>query len=212
MRSSKIVQKENRRIHIARIDFAKFYQSAFSSAKESRCFCERVKTLAEKRPDPQTILHQGGRMIWLADRIDKVAGGRPSFQVMFYLTAAELVAKLVFKYNRENRSREFVQKFFEEICTEKHQTRLAQGFTDLNRSSGLTCREVIDLLYDIRCDVVHRGQYFLFNLQSEESSDPMMTNARPNWLSRIKLSELRQIMLEGVIQGCRKAGHPYFEK
>lgn len=212
MRSSKVQQKESRRPHIARINFALFYRSAFSSAKESRSFYERVKKLSEKRRDPQTILHQAARMIWLADRIDNVARRRPSFQVMFYLTTAELVAKLVFKYNGESRSREFVRKFFEEICTQEHQTRLAQGFTDLTRSSGLSCREVVDLLYDVRCDVVHRGQYFSFNLQSEQSSVAMLTNARPHWLSHIKLSELRQIVLEGVIQGCRRAAYPYLRK
>src|ERR1022692_3289789 len=81
-------------IHIAEIDLPQLYAPVFRSLSESAQFCDAVKGLPPSKNDAKVILHQGGRMVWLGDRGDEVASGRPAFQILFYLIAAELVAKI----------------------------------------------------------------------------------------------------------------------
>lgn len=190
--------------HIADINFENFYRPAFPSLGESQVFHERLKALSPPNNKPLVLYHQAGRMIWLGDRIDTVAAGRPPFQVLFYIIAAELAAKIAFGFQGEGRSREHVRRFFEEICSERHRTRLATAF---HRVAGayLSCREAIDFLYDVRCDVVHEGRYYSLNLRTPESQFPMMTGRGDNGpITDISLPELRAIVLEGSVLACRK--------
>ena len=97
-------------VHIAEIDFPFFFAPAFDKSLEtSKKFYEAVAP-SGGYSDAKIILHQTARMLWLADQIDLVAKGRPAFQILFYLTAAELIAKIVSKYEGEGESRRHVQK------------------------------------------------------------------------------------------------------
>lgn len=95
-------------------------------------------------------------MLWLADRIEQVARGRPALLILFYLIAAEAVAKLVMGFRGEGESRRHVRIFFENICSQRHRSILANAFMT-GFGGPLTLRKAVDLLYSVRCDVVHEG-------------------------------------------------------
>ncbi|HEV2379281.1 MAG TPA: hypothetical protein VG206_05745 [Terriglobia bacterium] len=189
-------------MHIAGIDFAEFYASAFSNPADARNFVGTVKSL--NGPAPAKIaLHQGGRMVWLADRMEDVAAGRDALQILFYLIAAEAVAKIVFGFKGEGKSKHHVQRFFGEICLEKHRHLLSRA---LESAPGyfLTWEETTSKLYEIRCDVVHEGQYFGFHLQRGGSQFPLMADFEdPNLVAHVRLVDVRQIVLEGIVEGVR---------
>lgn len=195
-------------MHIADIDFAEFYAPAFPCLADSQGFYASVESL----DGPAKIaLHQGARMLWLADRMGEVARGRDSLQILFYLIAAEAVAKIVFGFKGERESRKYVKRFFREISTEQHRTRLSQAFEQ--RPFGwLTWEKAVDKLYEVRCDVVHEGQYFTFGLKDSRISTPMLADLKrlngPMLVAHVSSPELRQLVLEGIVEGAKKCLRP----
>ena len=191
-------------VHIAEIDFPQLYAEVFGSLDASTKFFETIRSLPDSKKDAKIVLHQAGRVVWLADRIDEVARGRPAFQILFYLVAAELVAKIAAGYEGEGQSRSHVQKFFTEICSSESKQRLSRAF----RHAGgvhLSLTSAVDLLYDVRCDVVHRGLYYTFSLQRSGSSMPMLSNVHEySPIAQISLLELRQIVLEGAALAAKR--------
>jgi len=207
-------------IHIDDIDFVSLYRPVFRTLAECQEFCQHVESLPPPS-QPKIMLHQAGRMLWLADQIEGVAAGRPAFQILFYLVAGELVAKIVFNFRGEGESRKYVHRFFEEICS-GDRSRLANGFFELEGRGRryLSCEEVVDVLYDVRCDVVHEGRYYDFNMR--RTGHPMRTHrvlakrqpissqscSVPAWpvnlRTELSASELREIVLRGVVTATRK--------
>jgi len=143
-------------------------------------------------------------MIWLADRIDKVAHGRDALQILFYIIAAEAVAKIVFGFKGEGESKKHVKLFFGNICTQKHRNLLSQAFSQLP-SGSLTWECAVDKLYEVRCDVVHEGRYFEFNLRPPGSNTAELAGASQPYLEVfISLADLRQVVLEGIVEGVQR--------
>jgi hypothetical protein len=205
--------------HIACIDFVKFYASAFGGEQASQAYFERLENLSlELRGRIKLLLHQVARMIWLGDRIDDLAKGRPAFQVMFALIAAELAAKIRYDFQEEGQSRKFVRRFFEDICTDEHRAVLGRAF---RRVGGyLDVRGAVDYLYSTRCDVVHMGAYYDLSLVKSGHShvariqekiprnlasheyEPEMLNAALMVTTDFDVQELRGIVLEGAIRAA----------
>jgi len=70
-------------LHVAAIDFPAFYAEAAGGPDIARMFYESLSNAgSEVRLTAKLILHQAGRMVWLADRIDAVARGRPALQII----------------------------------------------------------------------------------------------------------------------------------
>ncbi len=68
----------------------------------------------------------------------------------------------------------------------------------------LDARETVDLLYEVRCDVVHEGQYYEFTL-AHGPELPMLTEEGAETLeARITARELRKIVLEGALLGATR--------
>src|ERR1700687_5986872 len=103
-------------LHIANIDFPAFYSDVLPTVDAAKTFYSQLESLPPEKNAAKIVFHQAARMVWLADQIDEVARGRPAFQVLFYLTAAELVAKVMFDFKGEGDSKKHVQRFFAEIC------------------------------------------------------------------------------------------------
>ena len=188
--------------HIAEVDFPALYAPAFTSLDESTSFYDEISTLPLEKRDAKIIVHQAGRMVWLADRIDEVAHARPAFQVLFYLIAAELVAKIVARFEGEGQSKKHVQKFFSEICSPAHKERLSRAFQNPG-GAYLSLETAVDFLYDVRCDVVHRGQYYEFSLRRGRFS-MLSSHQGVSRTTDISLDELRVIVLQGAVLGARK--------
>lgn len=193
------------RPHVATIDFKEFYRPVFADADAASAFVTCVEGLAPEQGTASVVLHQAARMLWLADRVDEVASGRPALCILFYLIAAELVAKIVRDYKGEGRSREHVRLFFEDICSQNHRGTLETAFTEGPFGRALPLREVIDSLYDVRSDVVHEGGYYDFQLPQEDDQFLSLTELKGRVLTpRITVRALRRIVLEGAVLGAAR--------
>lgn len=191
--------------HIAHIDYSEFFKSAFPTIEEAHGFVNLVEEIPKETCKAKIVIHQAARLLWLSDRIDDVAKGRPALLIMFYMIAAEAVAKLVFKFQGKGQSRKYVQRFFADLCDEKHQLILKTAFWKDPSGPHLTVSQAVDLLYDIRCDVVHEGQYFSLQLPNLSDPDRMLIIHRSESLiASITSGEIRQIILEGSLIGARR--------
>jgi hypothetical protein len=126
-------------------------------------------------------------MVWLADRIDAVARGRPALQIMFYMIGAEAVAKLAAGYEGEGKSRAHVRLFFSKYCTAAQRERIRRALEWAVPLPPPSPEAIADYLYKIRCDVVHRGHYFEMTLPAEEC-----------------ILEVRTVVLEGTIRAAQE--------
>jgi hypothetical protein len=197
-------------MHIAEIDFPEFFSQAFGGSSGVRKFVNCVENIPAQLSPAKIVLHQTARMLWLARRMQECARDRPALQILFFMIAAEAVAKLVVGYNGEGASRKHVNIFFKEICSEPHRERLDRAFSRELAFSFIGWQEAVDFLYDIRCDVVHRGQYFSYSLQAEPGGLNMFTpNGQGHHLiANISAPELRTIILEGSINAALRLCSP----
>jgi len=197
------VSESTPRPHVANIDFPVFYASAFGNDEgRAREFYESLKDRTAK-----IVLHQAARMLWLGDAVDKVSRGRPALQILFFMIAAEAVAKLANAYEGESDSRKYAKQFFLTICSEDHRRLLGKAFRDPTGSSGgLSPAEAVDFLYDVRCDVVHRGQYFMLHLPRPEleEEDMLISWKGKSLIATITAAQLRQIVLEGAVREAKE--------
>ena len=201
-------------MHVANIDWADFYQAAFPNAGASRAFVECIEAVPVAVSKAKIAMHQAARMLWLGDRMDEVAKGRPALQVLFQLIAAEAVAKLVNNFTAEGESRKHVRLFFEDICSDSHRVTLNSAFSHAPGGPFLSVREAVDFLYDVRCDVVHEGVYFSLTLARPGDALKWLTpggGGNGSLIAGITVQQLRQIVLEGAIRGAARilpAGSP----
>ncbi len=190
-------------MHIANIDFEDFYKDIFSNTSELKEFFKQIENLPPENNKAAIILHQAARMIWLADRIEEVAKGRPALQILFYLISAESAAKIVKGFIKDGASRKHVRIFFEEICSDKHRAILGRAFGDHNKN--YTVREAVDFLYDIRCDVAHEGKYYYLTLPDVNDDYPEITGTDKITLTAyISINHLRKIVIEGAVLAAKR--------
>jgi len=139
-------------------------------------------------------------MVWLGDRLAEVAAGRPALPLTFLLIAAEAAAKLARRFTDEGQSRKHVRAFFEEDCPVKIREELASALQAAPMGTPLKLREVVDSLYDIRCDVVHEGMYFDFHMPQEEDATPLLNEIGTRVvIVNMPLSRLRELVLTGTV-------------
>jgi hypothetical protein len=191
------------RPHIATIDFEKFYRPLFPTEAESVQFCDRVENAPDNQRPVKVVFHQAARLTWLGDQINEIAAGRPALQILFYLITAETIAKLTYKFEGKGRSKEYVHAFFEKLCGSRDQALLASAFSESPTRRQLSLSEAVDLLYDVRCDVAHRGMYYVFTLPLDPRGCPELVNTGDMMVeTNLTLGTLRQIVLCGAIRAC----------
>lgn len=191
------------RPHIATIDFEEFYRPLFRDAVESKQFSDRVEGAPDSQRPVKEVFHQAARLTWLGDRINEIAAGRPALQILFYLITAETIAKLTYKFEGRGRSREYVHTFFEKLCASSDQSSLATAFSESLSRKRLSLSEAVDLLYDVRCDVAHRGMYYVFTLPLGPQDYPELVNTGDMMVETVfTLGALRQIVLPGALRAC----------
>src|SRR5574341_187144 len=116
-------------MHVANIDWAEFFGPAFQSSEACRAFVDCVEGIPAATSKAKIVMHQAARMLWLGDRMEEVAKGRPALQLLFQLIAAEAVAKIVNKFEGEGQSRKHVHLFFEDVCSDFHRDILGKAFS-----------------------------------------------------------------------------------
>ena len=193
--------------HIAEIDIEEYFLPVFDSSENAKAF---VKSARENQK-ARIVIHQCARMLYLADKVCQ--RGRPALDVLFFMIIAEATAKIIYDFQDQGKSKEYTYKFFKDICDESHKARLSTAFrkqteeSDFVADNYLTLDETIELLYGVRCDVVHRGKYFDNLWLKEKNGDDNTLFAWKNlqFVSpNISTNELRNIMLESVVHGCQR--------
>jgi hypothetical protein len=128
---------------------------------------------------------------------------------MFYLIAAEACAKLARGYAGEGESRRHVRIFFEEICSDAHREALRHGIRVNQHQKHSDVRPIVDVLYDVRCDVVHEGMYYGFSMREDPDDVDVLSMVGDKTIIVSMLREdLRRLILEGAIQAAKSTLPP----
>ncbi len=197
-------------MHIAHINYGDVLKSAFVDPKEAELYVASVEQISSNSNIAAVILHQAARLVWLSDRVEEVAKGRPALQIFFFIIAAEAVAKLFYNYQGESESKVYVRKFFQELCTDEHRTLLSRAVK--RDDIFMTAEECVNFLYKMRCDVAHEGRYFHLLLpESTIPKDKSLSQLDSHGLyyddvtidPYISSSDLRQIIVEGSVRASR---------
>jgi len=179
-----------------------FYLPFFDNSKDA----EKFVSMCEKQHPPDNLakilMHQTQRLISLADEIPKIRPHDESLQILFLIMCAENISKLHDGFTSEGKSRNYVHRFFDKFLSDPDKTLLENGFIDNDDPllSPLGLKRVVDMFYDIRCDVVHEGNYSFF--QFHDGTTPMV-NADPNVNSYLRFNDVRNIIVRGCITAIK---------
>lgn len=179
-------------------DWLSFYERFFASADDARAFVDACESTNPPDHAAKLIMHQGQRLISLAQDIPSIRPSRESLQVFFLIVCAEAIAKL--DTGSELGSRESVRRFVCTLVPEPHRSAFGNGFTT-HSHDPLGPQGAADILYDVRCDVAHEGNYWSFALR--HGSTPML-NSTPAVISRLSADELVEIVARGCIVAAQR--------
>lgn len=176
-----------------------FYSPHFESPASAGDFIRRCESLQPSSSDhmAKIMMHQTQRLVSIADDLPKFRPHAEPLQVLFLVMCAENIAKLHDEFGGEGQSRHYVRHFFNEFLSRPDKDCLSCGFTrNIGGLPSIGFDGVVDLLYDIRCDVVHEGSHTDFAFHDGRSS---MVNTAPNVTAEIQLVQVRDIIVRGCI-------------
>lgn len=176
-----------------------FFAPFFPGRAAAEDWVGRCEALALPKNAAKIIMHQTQRLISLADDLPTIRPHAESLQLLFLLVCAEHVAKLHDGFTGEGQSKAYVERFFESFVIGTDRQTLSSAFADLKDRllRPLPFKEAVDLLYDIRCDVVHEGSCWGFAFH--DGVTPMI-NVAPDVEARIGLPALRNMVVRGCIR------------
>jgi len=181
-------------------DWFAFYQPFFPSSEEARKFVDDCEAQSPPSNVAKLIMHQGQRLVSLAQEIPTIRPSRESLQVFFLIVCAEAIAKLDASGGAALGSRRAVRDFFSSCVPDPSRSRFGDGFTS-HSHTPLGPQGAADILYDVRCDVAHKGNYWGFTLK--HGGTPMLTSAPPV-IAHLTIEELIQIVVHGCIAAARR--------
>ena len=148
----------------------------------------------------KVLMHQVQRLISLSDDIQKIRPNDEPLKLLILIMCVENVAKLHDGYTGESKSKHYVKKFFNDFLSDADKDLLRNGFTDNNDEwlRPLSFENVVELLYKIRCDVVHEGNYTDFSFYDGKMdmlnyTDPYVV------IPHITLQDVRDLIIRGCI-------------
>ncbi len=179
-----------------------FYRSHFISDGELYKFIEACEKQFSPNNISKIIMHQTQRLVSLSDDMQKIRPNDEPLQLLFLIMCAENIAKLYDNYAGETKSKFYVKKFFDDFLSGDDKKVLANGFikNDDMWLCPLSFEKVVEMLYKIRCDVVHEGNYTDFMFYDGKME---LLNIDPNVTAHISLKNVREI----IIRGCINAAH-----
>ena len=179
-----------------------FYSPFFSSNEEVRGFVEACEQLSPPDNVAKIMMHQGQRLISLGDDIPQVRPHHEALQLLFLMMCAENISKLHDGFQGEGQSRAHVRRFFDQFLSDDDKNTIGSGFVDhsQHRMPSLGLRAAVDMLYDVRCDVVHEGNYWGFTFHDGQT--PML-NTDPDVTAHIIFIDLRSIIVRGCINAVQ---------
>lgn len=140
------------------------------------------------------MMHQTQRLVSIADDLLQLRPRKDSLQLLFLMICVEHISKLHDNFTSEGQSRRYVRRFFNTFLSPEDKQALGQkiSVTPMNK---LGIEGVIDLLYDVRCDVVHEGKYWSFYFLRPGLSELV----NPNVKVYLNLDDFRNIVVKGCI-------------
>jgi len=181
-----------------------FYKPFFPDLKSSEDFVNGCEKLPPDDPNhtAKIMMHQTQRLVSIADDLPKLRPKRESLQLLFLMICVEHISKLHDDFTGEGQSRKYVKRFFNEFLSQSDKDKLGTSFIDnaAMPMAALNFEKVIDLLYDVRCDVVHEGKYWGFSFR--DGSTPMV-NVDPDVNVHLTLMDLRNIIVKGCIKAIK---------
>ena len=179
-----------------------FYQPHFPSQLAAEQFVEACENLEPSRPNhvAKIMMHQAQRLVSIVDDLPGFRPQREPLQVLFLLMCVENLSKLHDGFSGEGKSRHYVQRFFERFLSKTDKDAIAFGFTVNADRLPLGFSKAVDLLYDIRCDVVHEGNYTDFSFHDGQTS---MVNTNPDVIAEISFARIRDIVVQGCINATK---------
>ncbi len=189
-------------------EWLNFYHDFFPDLASATEFVDRCE--AQRPPDTtaKLIMHQTQRLATLGDELRAGHPDGDALAVLFLLVTAENVSKLHAKFDGEGQSRHHVRRFFTEFSSEPDQTILAKGVRDAgDRPVGLA--KTVDLLYGVRCDVVHEGRFWEFTLMKPDLPIVHAVNGS-HFAIHLTLIDLRAVTIRTSIHAAEQALRPEF--
>jgi hypothetical protein len=177
-----------------------FYLPFFPTEADTRTFVQACEDLAPPHNTAKIMMHQGQRLVSISDDVPRIRPHCEQLRLLFLLMCAENIAKLHDGFQGEGQSRAYVLRFFEQFLSDTDRYALGASFVDHShpRLRRLGLRNAIDILYKVRCDVVHEGNYWDFSFH--DGTTPML-NTDPDVISNITFDQFRTM----VVRGCIKA-------
>jgi len=177
-----------------------FYNSHFTSPDEAEQFVESCENHSNNVV--KILMHQTQRLISLSDDIQKIRPHDETLQLLFLIMCVENISKLQDDNTCESKSYFYVKNFFNDFLSDDDKDLLRKGFihNSENLSHPLTFEEVVEMLYKIRCDVVHEGNYIGFVFHDGISG---MVNIDPDVIADISLQDVRDVIIRGCIKAIR---------
>jgi hypothetical protein len=178
------------------LDFYRPYFCKHSDLQQFVQACENLE-LDDSRHRAKIMMHQGMRLLSIADRMEIVETGYEPLKLLFLLICAENISKLNVSAEESGNSRDHVIRFFRSFCSLSDQQAILKKIDMRQDQSSLKDR--IDILYNIRCDVVHEGHYWGFQFATDEH--PLVFTGFKEQVLRVRMKyeEFRDIVARGVI-------------
>jgi len=178
-----------------------FYSPFFASDDETKSFVSNCEELAPDvaNHNAKIMMHQTQRLVSIADDLSNLRPGQEALQLLFLMICVEHISKLYDGFMGEGQSKRYVKRFFAEFIPESVKDKLGKSFVD-NSSMPMTAlgfEKAIALLYSVRCDVVHEGNYWGFSFLDGQIQ---RVNVDPDVNVFITLAELRDIIIKGCIR------------
>ena len=179
-----------------------FYSPYFSSEEELKEFISECEDLGpdDERHRAKIMMHQGQRLITLANNSECMDIERAPLKLMFMLIATEAVSKMHDNYKESGLSKRYVINFFEKFTSEEEKEFILNNI-EICRKNDTTLEDIIKTLYSIRCDVVHEGKYWGFDFANEKHGS-ILTSGDGTQILRVTIhyEELRDIIIQSIIR------------
>jgi hypothetical protein len=181
-----------------------FFTSYFPDPHTAEEFVSRCESLTptDANHKAKIMMHQTQRLVSIADDLPKLRPKRESLQLLFLMICAEHISKVHDGFTGEGQSRKYVRRFFNEFLSKTDKDKLGTSFIDNSTlpMTALGFEKVVDLLYNVRCDVVHEGKYWGFSFH--DGYTPMV-NVEPDVNVYLTFLELRDIIVKGCINAIK---------
>jgi len=185
-------------------EWLSFYNPYFEKQEEAKKFVESCEIKTYPDNVAKVMMHQVQRLVSLSDDMQKIRPNDDPLKILILIMCVENIAKLHNGFIGERKSLFYVNKFFEDFLSDNDKDLLKKGFfgrcKDENFSHLLSFKDAIDVLYKIRCDVVHEGVYVSFSFYDGKNEMLEFVN-KYVVTPHITLQDIRSI----IIRGCIKA-------